>query len=403
MRRRRGKRRYRSARRFGGNVTEKKDAFTVGNFVYGEDDKINEALGGLKFYKQFGNDSYEEVSVDKLTVKYEKDGETLSAKPETYSPSKHGGSSGTYSFTYGIAGATNTANVTFNVERAKSDAFSVALSKNTWRYGDKLATVTVKNPAGTTMSSSQSYDDSGVFSDNDDSEYGGLTLCAMTKSYYAAHGGSTISYNALTEWENDETKPNYGYNKTFGKNLLSYVDYEGDVNPDFGCGEYVLIACISETRDYKEIVCTAEFTVTAPDTPFGKTFVLTDLTARGDGDLPAPSEIIAMAAQLKADNAGKTVACDANGNISGTCDFGFGAFDELLGDDAFTLTFGKQADEYSAADPLYVSVKNGYDDYENMIELTGKFRSGVLTLSIRQFTDDETPVAYCFDFTFELQ
>lgn len=110
-----------------------------------------------------------------------------------------------------------------------------------------------------------------------------------------------------------------------------------------------------------------------------------------------------MAAQLKADNSGKTVACDANGNVSGTCDFGFGTFDELLGDDAFTLTFGRQADEYSVADPFYVSVKNGYDDYENMIELTGKFQGGVLILSIRQFTDDETHVAYYFDFTFELQ
>ena len=352
-------------------------------------------MKGLKFYKEFGNGSYAEVAESELKIKYEKDNEILSAKPETFSPSKSGGAVGSYRFTYSFADATNTAYVTFQVDRAKSSEFTATLSQSTWHFGDKTATITLKNPAGTTMKLSQSYYETGAFTDSDDSEYSDLSLYAMTKSYYNGHKNA-VTYSALTTIENEEGRPNCGYNKVFGENLLNYsengVGYNGPIQ-----GDYVLFACVFNTRNYREIVCTTEFTVTAPDSPFSKTFVLTDLTARGDGDSEAPGDSAVIAAAMKKANLGKTAICAADGKLTGTFAFSEDiSLNELTGDDALTLTFGSETDVF------FVSVKNGYDD-ENKMELTGTYYNGVLTLTIQQWTTGETPIPYYFIFTFVLQ
>lgn len=242
------------------NPSEKTNSVTAGNFVYGENDKINEALGGIKFYKHFGNNTYEEVAESELNVTYEKDGTTLSSKPSTYTAAQTGDTS-FYQYTYRIEGATNTSSVTFAVGKAKSEDFSVTLSKNTWAYGEATPTVTLKNPAGTTITR---VDDSGLRNEND-TDYDSVQLFAMKKTDYTAAGANAKSYSVLTTYEDDENQPNYGYNKIFGKKLIAYSESDGNyVSDPYGIkqGEYVLIACISNTHNYTEIVCTTEFTVT---------------------------------------------------------------------------------------------------------------------------------------------
>lgn len=375
------------------NPTEKQERADLGNYVYGEDDKINDALqNSVKFYKQFFNNTYEEVAESELTVKYEKDGETLSEKPVKFTGAKQNNKS-YYTFTYSIKGATNTCYVTFTVDKATSEDFTVTLSKDTWRYGEKTANFTLKNPDGTAM---QNVDSNGILK-ADDTDYAGVRLFAMKKTDYSQAGATVKSYSALTTTEEDETKPNHGYNKHFGEKLFGFIE---NFDQDIPQGEYVLIACIGSTHNYKEIVCAADFTVTAPDTPFGKTFVLTDLTVRGDGGNAAPDEYLEMVENMKPDHLGQTAVCDLQGNVTGTFDMiDETAFNDLTGDDALTLTFGKDEDEYSSADPLYVSVKNGYEDQQK-IELTGWYVGGKLCLTLRQETEGGTVY---WDLTFELQ
>ncbi len=155
---------------------------------------------------------------------------------------------------------------------------------------------------------------------------------------------------------------------------------------------------MGNTNNYKNIACTAEFTVTEHDSPIGKSFVLTDVTAHpyASGEFEAPSQetVDAIAAKLKADNLNKTAICAADGKVTGTCNLGLGAFDGLTGDDAFTLTF----------DPveLRVEVRNG-----NAITLNGEYINETLTLSLQQALRDsnsgEVIGWYYLIFTFTLQ
>lgn len=351
------------------NPSETVNEVNIGEFVYGENDKINSALDDLKFYRQFGNGEYEEATVGELNVKYEKDGETLSEKPTTFTSAKQGEKSN-YRFTYGIDGGTKESSVTFTVGRAVGKNFSVTLSKNTWKYGEDTATVTVKNPSGAVVNYSQSYfEGSGL--NGEDTDYASLQLFAIEKRQYDE------------KFSADSTYGNY-----IGANLNKYEENSDFYLGDYTEGEYVLIACIDKTHNYKEIVCTAEFTITAPDSPIGKTFILTDLTASGEGDNPAPEEIALMAEALKEGNLGKTAICNNNGKVTGTCDFGFGEFGELTGDEEFTLTFDPQT--------LKVLIQN-----ESGLQFEGAYSKQKLTLRVEGETEDEEP--YSFYFTFMSQ
>lgn len=376
--------------------SEKKETFDIGAYVYGEDDKINENLTGIKFYKQYDDGSYEEAAESELTVKYEKDGVTLSQKPTTYTAAAQSNES-IYRFTYSIDGATNTSSVSFTVTPAKSEGFSVVLSKTTWHYGENNSTVTLKNPAGTVMQKSQGYQEGTGL--KDDGEYGWVSLYALKKTDYTQAGANAKIYATYNTREEDEQSPNHGKNKYFGEKLIGYTEgQDGDL-----CvkeGEYVLIAVIDRTLNYKEMVCTAEFTVTAPESPLGKTFVLTDMSVRGDGGSAAPQEFLDMVTAMKPEHLGETAVCGQNGEITGTFSLlNETPFDDMTGNDALTLTFGKEADEHSTANPLYVYIKNGYED-QDKVELTGEFYNGKLYLSFRQFADS---VCVYWDFTFELQ
>lgn len=371
---------------------EKQKSVDVGSFVYGEDAAIDEALGNLKFYKKLMNGSYKEVAASDMTVEYKKlsENETLSAKPEKYT-------AGDYQFTYGLEGVDQTCDAYFRVEKATSKDFTVTLSKTTWKYGDASATAEIKNPSNIAVQQAAEY------MNENDTDYSGIQLFGIKKSVYDRHPSAHKTYSALTTYEEDETKPNYPYNKYFGEALVQYYP-ETELGYGFMQGEYVLIACVSETYNYKEIVCETEFTVTNPETPYNKTFVLTDLTVLGEGGSAAPDEIAEMFAQLKEENLGKTVVCGTDGEITGTCDFGGGPFDELTGDDALKLIeFGRDEGEYWAADPVYVKINNGYENTAEQCLLQGQFYGGKLYLSLQQWTDGETSTVYFVNFTFNLQ
>lgn len=378
------------------NPDDKKSEINIGSFVYGEDDKINERLGGIKFYKEFGNGGYQEVAESELTVSYERNGPAFASKPAKYEVSD-------YLFTYKYKDSSNTVRISFTVERAKSEGFSVTLSKNSWKFGEDTASVTVKNPSGTVMKNSQSYFDTGEFSDSDDSEYGGLQLFAMKKSDYTQGGANVKSYTALTTLEDDIDSPNCGNNKIFGTKLINYDENSNlyALNAIYKSGDYVLIACIQATRNYKEIVCSAEFKITQPESPFGKTFVLADISVRGDSGNPAPEEVVSMMESIKQEQVGTTAICAANGNITGTCALGEIPFDDLDGADAFTLYFGEGL-YYGISSPISVVVTNGYTDGDSKkFVLTGVFVKGAMVLSVQ--LSDEDGVAYWLDFAFTVQ
>lgn len=372
---------------------EKVKSVDIGSFVYGDDVAIDEALGKLKFYKKLMNGSYKEVAVSDMTVEYKKlsENKTLSAKPEKYT-------AGDYQLTYGLEGVDQTCGAFFRVEKAISKDFTVTLSKTSWKYGDASATAEIKNPSNTVVQQAAEY------MNENDTDYSGIQLFGIKKSVYDGRPSACKTYAALTTYEDDETKPNYPYNKYFGDALVPYYP-ETELGYGFMQGEYVLIACIQETYNYKEIVCETTFTVTDPETPYGKTFVLTDLTVSGEGGAPAPDEIVTRFAQLKEENLGKTLLCGMDGAITGTCDFGGGSFGELTGNDALKLIeFGKKKDEYSEADPVYVFINNGYgDDSERSYKMQGQFYGGKLYLTLQQWTDDETSIPYFVNFVFALQ
>lgn len=367
---------------------EKQKSVDLGSFVYGEGAAIDEALGNLKFYKKLMNGSYKEVAASDMTVEYKKlsENETLSAKPEKYT-------AGDYQFTYSIEGVPQTCDTYFRVEKAISKDFTVTLSKTSWKYGDASATAEIKNPSNTVVQQAAEY------MNENDTDYSGIQLFGIKKSVYDGRPSTYKTYAALTTYEDDETKPNYPYNKYFGDALEPYYP-ETELSAAFTKGEYVLIACMQETYNYKEIVCETTFTVTDPETPYGKTFVLTDLTVNGEGGAPAPDEIVTMFAQLKEENLGKTLICGADGAITGTCDFGGGSFGEWTGEYALKLLeFGREEGEHWVADPVYVKINNTAE----LSLLEGQFYGGKLYLTAQQWTDDETPIPYFLHFVYELQ
>lgn len=373
---------------------EKQKTVDIGSFVYGDDAAIDEALGNLKFYKKLMNGSYKEVAASDMTVEYKKlsENETLSAKPEKYT-------AGDYQLTYGLEGVDQTCDAYFRVEKAASNDFTVTLSKTTWKYGDASATAEIKNPSNIAVQQAAEY------MNENDTDYSGIQLFGIKKSVYDGRPSAYKTYSALTTYETDETKPNYPYNKYFGEALVQYYP-ETELGYGFMQGEYVLIACIQETYNYKEIVCETTFTVTDPETPYNKTFVLTDLTVSGDSGSAAPANAAAYWAQKKTENLNKTAICPAaiNGKITGTCNFGVGSFDELTGDDALKLLqFGREEGEHWSADPVYVFINNGYgDNAEKSCKMEGQFYGGKLYLTLQQWTDDETSTAYYVNFIFEL-
>lgn len=366
---------------------EKVKSVDVGSFIYGEDAAIDEALGDLKFYKKLMNGTYKEVAASDMTVEYRKSSEnkTLSAKPEKYT-------AGDYQLTYGLEGVDQTCDAYFCVEKATSKDFTVTLSKTTWKYGDASATAEIKNPSNIAVQQAAEY------MNENDTDYSGIQLFGIKKSVYDGHSSAHKTYSALTTYEDD------GYNKYFGEALVQYYP-ETELGYGFMKGEYVLIACIQETYNYKEIVCETTFTVTDPETPYEKTFVLTDLTVTGEGGAPAPDEIEMKFAQLKEENLGKTLICGSDGAITGTCDFGGGSLNTLTGDDALKLIeFGRKEGEHWAADPVYVFINNGYgDDVERSCKMQGQFYGGKLYLTLQQWTDGVTPITYYVNFVFELQ
>ena len=374
---------------------EKVKSVDVGSFIYGEDAAIDEALGDLKFYKKLMNGTYKEVAASDMTVEYRKSSEnkTLSAKPEKYT-------AGDYQLTYGLEGVDQTCDAYFCVEKATSKDFTVTLSKTTWKYGDASATAEIKNPSNIAVQQAAEY------MNENDTDYSGIQLFGIKKSVYDGRPSAYKTYSALTTNETDETKPNYPYNKYFGEALVQYYP-ETELGYGFMQGEYVLIACIQETYNYKEIVCETTFTVTDPETPYGKTFVLTDLTVHGEGGSAAPANAAAYWAQKKTENLNKTAICPAaiNGKITGTCDFGSGSFNDLTDDNALKLLkFGRGKDEYNEKDPVYVFINNGYgDDAEKSCKMEGQFYGGKLYLTLQQWTDDETPIPYFLHFVFTLQ
>lgn len=364
---------------------EKQKSVDVGSFVYGEDTAIDEALGNLKFYKKLMNGSYKEVAASDMTVEYKKSNETLSAKPEKYT-------AGDYQFTYSLEGIPQTCAAYFSVEKATSKDFTVTLSETTWKFGDASATAEIKNPSGNTVQDAENLNEN-------DTDCHGIQLFGIKKSLYDGHPSAHKTYSALTTYEDDETKPNYPYNKYFGDALKQYHP-ETDLNYDFMQGEYVFIACVWETYNYKEIVCETTFTVTDPETPHGKTFVLTDIKVNGDGGAPAPADIVTHYTKLKEENSGKTLICGSDGAITGTCDFGGGSFDEYPSEYALKLIeFGRVEGEYWVADPVYVKINNAAE----VSLLEGQFYGGKLYLTSQQQTDGETPTVYFVHFTFALQ
>lgn len=361
---------------------EKQKSVDVGSFVYGEDTAINEALGNLKFYKKLMNGSYKEVAASDMIVEYKKlsENETLSAKPEKYT-------AGDYQFTYSLEGIPQTCAAYFSVEKATSKDFTVTLSKTTWKFGDASATAEIKNPSNTVVQQAAEY------MNENDTDYSGIQLFGIKKSVYDGRPSTYKTYAALTTYGDD------GYNKYFGDALKQYHP-ETDLNYDFMQGEYVLIACMQETYNYKEIVCETTFTVTDPETPYGKTFVLTDLTVNCEGGAPAPADIVTHYTKLKEENSGKTLICGSDGAITGTCDFGGGSFNEYPSEYALKLIeFGRVEGEYWVADPVYVKINNAAE----VSLLEGHFYGGKLYLTSQQQTDGETPTVYFVHFTFALQ
>ena len=364
---------------------EKQKLVDLGSFVYGEDAAINEALGDLKFYKKLMNGSYKEVAASDMTVKYKKSNETLSSKPEKYT-------AGDYQFTYSLEGVPQTCDAYFLVEKATDGDFTATLSKTTWKYGDASATAEIKNPSGNVVQAAENLNEN-------DTDCYGIQLFGIKKSVYNGHPSEHKTYSALMTYEDDETKPNYPYNKYFGDALEPYYP-ETELSYCFMQGEYVLIACVKETYNYKEIVCETTFTVTDPETPYGKTFVLTDLTVNGEGGAPAPDETVTAYERLKEGNLGKTFICGPDGAITGTLDFGGGPLSDFPSEYALKLLqFGRSEGEHWAADPVYVKINNSA---ENSL-LEGQFYGGKLYLTIQESTSGDTPIAYFVHFTFALQ
>lgn len=384
----------------------KQDSYDLGNYNYGETDKIKENLGGLRFFWYFvEEEGYEEVAKEDIKMIYF---DTETQTPNRTLPEEF--LAGSYSLHYYVDGHEPTANhsdsfsvsVNFvvnqlNCDGANAGKFKAELSKTEWRYGafnESEFTVSFKNPDDKPFT--MLPDGVSSYTKKDDTGYDSVSHYYTTAQNY--NNVKDLSYSALM---NNERVISCSLDENGSPRLE-------DVRP----GDYVYFATFPATRNYKDIVTNGvPFKVTEPTSPAGKTFKLTAVrtvkySSAQNGYVAFEHEQATYALEhYFTPNINKTIICEtgtgANANtsgaIKGTCDFGFGPMDELTGDNACTWSFN--------ADTLQVTMKNGRND-EYRTEITGEYYGQTsFTLYVEQYLRDSqgnlTNDSYLVEMSFE--
>lgn len=300
------------------NPSFKTHDIDLGKYTYGEDDKINADLAKLKFFKYYsdGSDS-EEIAVSELNIRYDYGGDASVAKPK---PDKYYCRRGTperYSFTYSTPDTKNPVQVVFEVEPATSGNFTVTLSKTQWKYGEDLATVTLKNPAGLPV---QHVEDTVDGLETKDDTIGAYDVVYIAKEIY-----DTFTAQQKTDFD---------YFLTGGGGEFEYSRFDRTTPVE---GEYMLFAIVYDTHNYNHIITPAvKFTV--KDGITERTFTFNSIVVRDSSGNPVndtEDDYVYMAENMTESNQGKTVICKENGEVRGTVDFGGGAFDELSAQEVY--------------------------------------------------------------------
>ena len=283
------------------------------NITYGETPELD-----YKVYVTDQNGGKKEVNLndDKLTVEYyysEKSNETIETLPDEYLY-------GSYVITYNYeSGKSNfRAYVRIEVAKAESDLFRVEPERTTWYSGDVTLDVALKNPKGLTVQHKNDDD----LQPND------------TNGVYSPYMMKKSDYDALT----DNQKTDYDYiNELYANPENPIWLYLPNFVEDMPVGEYMLFASVEYTHNYTKSI-TPAVKINIKDTFIERTFTLQSITVQDDKGNPVTddtNEFVLMSENMSKANQGKTLVCNADGELRGTVDLGNGAFDELSATDVY--------------------------------------------------------------------
>lgn len=300
-------------------------------------------LSDYKLYIHYSDGDIKEISADddRLTVGYSyyrsnsAEGSSIAQLPDEYL-------AGTYSIEYVLNGnAAHKASVNISVARATSGAFSVEPVRSNWYDDENTSNVALKNPEGVTV---QKNENSNALMQTDDSN-------GVYDLYYIAKE----DYDSLTEAQ----KTDYEFIRELisadssrtEKKVLPYVP---NVLHGVPMGSYMLLATVSQTHNYMNVVTNAaEITVKHPI--IDRTFTFQSIVVKdshGNTVTDPDNEYVYMSENLTEANQGKTVICKANGEVRGTADFGAGVFDEMTADEVYgySVQVGDQTTSLSVLD-----------------------------------------------------
>lgn len=221
-----------------GEYVDEKDSISLGEYTYGENTKIDQEIAKIKFYGILADNSKKEIGFKKFKSTYEHADEVYDGKPTRYI---------TGEWTVKLSYQDKEYSVYFDVAQSSNGAFTVEIEKSSWKYGEDLPNLRIKNPDGKIVAPSS---DGELLPDDTNLRSGTPCCLGFKKDFYDTLGSKKNDVDFLwgvysSHLYKDDVV--VGYN-----NKLSY-------HP----GEYVLVLFDAVgTYNYIDIVCTTQFNVT---------------------------------------------------------------------------------------------------------------------------------------------
>lgn len=238
---------------------------------------------------------------------------------------------GTYQIEYVYDGKSDLkTGVYIGVALAENGDFKVRPAKTAWYYNEKLPDVTLLNPKSKPVTKLTSYDEADVAKDDTNVRDGELFYYyAVVKSVYdSIPADKKLDYQYMCDdvLHGDKQGTDWQY-------------YEAGFEGQLQAGEYMLLAVVSRTYNYRNIV-TPAVSVTVKDHFVERTFTFQSMVLQDnegntltDTENEYYGEYVSMAASMDTANAETDLICKTNREVRGTVDFGSGALDGLTGEE----------------------------------------------------------------------
>lgn len=221
-----------------GEEIEERYCIGLKTFTYGDDKAIRQEISKVKFYGILEDNSKKEIPLRKFKITYEHKEKTYEKQPDKFV-------TGEWAIKLDYQGKEYCVYV--DVEQSRSGVFTLDIQRKSWKYGEELPKLSIKNPEGKFVKPVTA----GDLAMDDTEMYSNSSNClGFKKEYYNSLGEEKYSIDYLWDTYNDLYHRDYIVRDYYNKN--SYIP-----------GEYVLVYFdMIGSYNYTDIVCSVEFTVT---------------------------------------------------------------------------------------------------------------------------------------------